>query len=129
MRAVEDPGLAVVELAEQQHQPSAEEGDVGRGEDQLAGTVADAVAEVLEKLLGVPQVLDDVQEEQLVELVHREGQRFVEVGGERRDARVVDDRRVKVGRGHGRGAVGDGRREHARAGAEIENPAAGAGCA
>ena len=122
--AVQDPRVAVVELPEQQHQPLGGERDVRRGEHQRPGPVVELVDELLEELLGVLQVLDHVEHQQVVVLAGVEDRRVVEVlledldvAGRVRGRELVDDRDLAALRhqllGHPAGAGADV--EHAAA--------------
>ena len=69
MSHVENASLAVVELAYEQEQASKREPDVAGADDKLQiGILRSIETEPREELLRRPQVLDDIQQENDVEV-------------------------------------------------------------
>jgi hypothetical protein len=67
VRQVQDTALAVVELAEEEHQPVDEEADVGGAHQEAhAGRQAQRQPHPLEELLGRGEVLEHVQQQHVV---------------------------------------------------------------
>ncbi len=121
VRAIEDAGLAVVELTAEEHEPLHEERDVGRGQDERLGVVLELLSQLVEEALGVAQVLDHVEHQQVLVLPRVELRRVLEV---LRDHLDVDDRhrgRVPVDDGHVTALVAQLARQAARPGADVEH--------
>src|SRR5687767_7483268 len=68
MRAIQNPFAAVVELTEEKHEPRDEERDIRRREHDLRSLVLSRLSKRFHESLGVFEVLDYVEEEDLIEL-------------------------------------------------------------
>ena len=122
MSAVEDPCLSVVELAEQEHATLDEEPYIRRGEHERLGTVIEAAAELLEEALGLLEVLENVQQEQVIVLPHVEFESLsVEIGLENFDTGPGFGRRVSVHHRHLAPLEREEARHTARTGSEIQH--------
>src|ERR1022692_819299 len=70
MRHIENAFLAVIELAEQQHQSRREKTDVCGGKDNFRSRASRGKTQFVHEMSWIFQVFDDVEKENLVELGH-----------------------------------------------------------
>ena len=74
MGPVQDAFAPVIEMTQQQHEAGDEEADIGGGEHDLRAAAHGGVAQAFHECLGLAEVLDDIEQEDLFE--------FREVDGE-----------------------------------------------
>lgn len=123
--SVQDSRLAVVELASQEeHQARHDECDVCRGEEEGSGTVVEAGAYPIDEILGIVQMLDDVEHHDVFELTEVESQRLVQILHHDPHARRLS-RHVLVDHRDLTALPLQLRREAARARAEVDDTSAG----
>ena len=100
MCPIEDAGLAVVELTEQQHHALRDECDVGRRHDQCLWRIVELRAQIRQKPLRILQVLDDVEQQHVVVSLGTEREWTIQI--------LLKHLHVRVGFRLGRELIDDG---------------------
>jgi hypothetical protein len=67
VRAIENAFAAIIEVPAKKHEARDAEGDVGGGENDFRAMPASSGAQAFHENLGITQVLDHVEQEDLIE--------------------------------------------------------------